>query len=123
MLTTLSAVSMYKSEMAERIMKTRRLFLSAMLGNLLGFFIGWIDSRPNWDDTGITVLALLAASFISILAARRKPWIIAILVGIWVPLFNLSLQFNFGSLIAFVPAFAGAYLGILIIKSVSSPRI
>ncbi len=29
---------------------------------LIGMTIGWVDSRPNWDDTGVTVGAYAGKS-------------------------------------------------------------
>lgn len=51
----------------------------------LGLAIGWIDSRPHWDDTGITAgLLFLSAGVVTFLVPRR-PWLcgIAIGAGVW----------------------------------------
>jgi hypothetical protein len=37
-----------------------RALLPLALG--FGLLIAYVDSRPNWDDTGVTALALLAGS-------------------------------------------------------------
>lgn len=41
---------------------------------LVGPAIVWVDARPNWNDTGITVEALLLTSAISGTPAPRRPW-------------------------------------------------
>ena len=51
--------------LAERIkdMNRPRLLLF-LLAATAGFLIAYIDSRPHWDDTGITVAALVLSSFL-----------------------------------------------------------
>jgi hypothetical protein len=46
---------------------------------VLGLAIAWIDTRPGWDDTGITAFALAgAAGLVAMLGLRF--WFAAILV-------------------------------------------
>ncbi len=53
---------------------------------LVGLAIAWVDSRPHWDDTGITAFSmLLAAGFFALLVPWR-PWRWALAVGLWIPL-------------------------------------
>lgn len=55
-----------------------------------GLAIGYLNSRPGWDATGITAgLLILAAGVITALAGRR-PWLWPILVGIWTPLLEMG---------------------------------
>jgi len=89
-------------------MKNTLVFIAAIL---LGILIAYIDTRPHWNDDGISVLMILLASTVCGYFSHKRPWLIAILVGIWVPLFNIIIAKNFGSLIAIVPAFIGAYAG------------
>jgi len=84
---------------------------SVMLAAILGITIAWIDSRPNWDDTGVSVFMVLVASLLCGFLATQKPWLIALAVGIWIPLFGIVFTQNFGSLLALLPGFAGAYAG------------
>jgi hypothetical protein len=78
---------------------------------LLGIGIAWVDSRPTWDDTGITVGTILLTCAIFGAIDPRKAWQWALAVGIWIPLHGLLWAHNFGTLIALIPAFLGAYLG------------
>ena len=78
---------------------------------ITGLLIAWIDSRPNWDDTGISVLMVLVAATVFGYFTLKRPWLTAIAVSIWIPLFGILATHNFGSLLALVPGFAGAYLG------------
>jgi len=80
---------------------------------ILGVAIAWIDSRPTWDDTGISVLMILVAAAVFGFFTAEKPWLTAVAVSIWIPLFGILSTHNFGSLLALVPGFAGAYLGYL----------
>lgn len=89
-----------------------RFFLfSVILGNFLGISIAWIDSSPHWDDAGISALLVLSAAFLCGFLGDRRTWIIALSVGIWIPLSGILTNHNFGSLLALIPAFIGAYLG------------
>jgi hypothetical protein len=47
----------------------------------VGVLIGFIDSRPGWDDTGVTVGVLVAASAAFAAVEGRRPWLWALLIG------------------------------------------
>jgi hypothetical protein len=83
---------------------------------LLGLAIAYVDTRPNWDDTGIIAVAILASCGLLGALGPRQPWLWALAVGIWVPLFGIALSQNYGSLLALVVAFAGAYAGMALRK-------
>lgn len=80
---------------------------AAALLLLAGIAIAWVDSRPTWDDTGVTAGALLAAGAIGTLAGVR-PWMAAALV-VSPLLVAESRSANLGLLLAPVVSFAGAY--------------
>ena len=83
---------------------------------ILGLLIAWVDSRPTWDDTGISVGALLIVTVLLGLVAPERPWLWALAVGIWIPLFGIIAHANYGLLLVLIIAFAGAYAGALIRK-------
>jgi hypothetical protein len=83
----------------------------------LGLLIAYVDSRPNWDDTGITAGAILVTSGIFGLLSPSRPWLWALAVGAWIPVFAIASSRNFGSLLVFVFAFAGAYAGMGVRKA------
>ena len=56
---------------------------------IVGLLIAYIDSRGTWDDTGITVMALLASGGLIGLLAQKRPWVFALAFGIWIPLWNI----------------------------------
>lgn len=86
-----------------------------------GIFIGWVDTRPTWDDAGITATAifLVTATLGEIMPARA--WLWALVVGGCVLLLNIVLGSNYGAVLALVIAFIGAYSGVLIRKAFGYP--
>ncbi len=77
----------------------------------LGLLIAFVDSRPNWDDTGITALAIIFTSGVFGAIGPERPWLWALAVGAWIPIYEIPSTRNFGSLLALVMAFVGAYAG------------
>jgi hypothetical protein len=84
----------------------------------IGLVIGWIDTRPNWDDTGITVALILGSALLFGFGIPEHPWMWALAIGIWIPMFNIVQSRNFESLIAIVPAFLGSYLGYIVRRAI-----
>lgn len=82
----------------------------------MGLLIAWIDSRPNWDDAGVTAFALLASCSLFGALMPKRPWLWALGVGLWIPILGIAMNRNFGSLLALAFAFAGAYAGSLLGK-------
>ena len=88
----------------------------------LGGLIGWVDSRPNWDDTGITVgLVFLAAAFFGALRPSFA-WLLGLAVGLGVPLWGILGRGNYGGLIALVVALIGAGVG-AVLRKVLGPAV
>ena len=77
----------------------------------LGLSIAYMDSRPTWDDTGITVMALLFSSGMLGFLGPKRPWLWALAVGIWIPLLAILTKHNFGLIVVFIFPFLGAYAG------------
>jgi hypothetical protein len=102
--------------MTDKINKS--FFIWCFFAVLTGLLIAWIDSRPNWDDTGISALMLFLAALLFGFLAFQKPWLIALAVGIWIPLISIIVTKNYGGLLALIPGFPGAYLGAYLRKSV-----
>jgi hypothetical protein len=76
-----------------------------------GLKIAWIDNSPGWDDTGITAgMIVLTAALFGFLYPKR-PWIWALTVSGWIPLFAIVKTWDFKMLMVFLFGFAGAYLG------------
>jgi hypothetical protein len=93
-----------------------------VIANLLGVLIGWVDSRPTWDDTGVTVALVFGISASLGLAIPRRPWIWGLSVGMWIPLWNILLTNNLTAVLALGVAFVGAYGGAFVRKVFSTER-
>lgn len=78
---------------------------------LSGLFSAYVDSRPTWDDTGILAGGLLLVSGLLTLLGHRRPWMIALAVGIWIPIHDIYLSHDFMLLIILLIPFIGAYGG------------
>ncbi len=101
---------------AERSVIVQKILFAVAIA--LGVSIAYVDSRPSWDDTGISAGMVLITSGILGALGPRRPWLWALCVGAWIPLFGISRNLNYGSLIALVVAFAGAYAGMLVRRAV-----
>jgi hypothetical protein len=91
-----------------------RLVAGIAIAVVAGIAIGYMDSRPGWDDTGITAISLVLAGGIAASVAGRLPWMMAIATGMWVPLLELNSLASGGPLAALVFAAIGAAFGWLI---------
>ena len=95
---------------------TNRFLLLFIVAIALGMMIGFTDSRPHWDDTGITVGMILVSTACLGFVMPERAWVWAISVGLWVPVWNILLNHNYSSIISIGIAFVGTYLGVLIYK-------
>ncbi|HEX9027598.1 MAG TPA: hypothetical protein VF823_00400 [Anaerolineales bacterium] len=82
-----------------------------IFGAAAGAGIALVDSRPTWDDTGITVLALLAVSGLLGAISPRRAWLWALAVGIWIPLLAILRGGSYGMLVVLLFPLIGAYAG------------
>jgi hypothetical protein len=99
----------------------RRDGLLALVASLIGLGLGYLDSRPSWDDTGITAaLLLLTAGTVAGISGRR-PWLWALLIGIWIPLLEVRGAAGLASLAALAVSTLGAFGAYLLVR-VSGPR-
>lgn len=81
---------------------------------LAGLFSAYVDSRPHWDDTGILVGGLLLVSGLLTLLGHRRPWLIALAIGIWIPIYEIYLTHDIKMLVILLIPFIGAYGGWLV---------
>jgi len=81
---------------------------------LAGLFSVYVDTRPTWDDTGVLVAGLLLVSGLLTLLGHRRPWLIALAVGIWIPMVEIFKTHDFLLLIILLIPFIGAYGGWLV---------
>lgn len=78
---------------------------------IAGLLIAYVDSRPTWDDTGVTAAAIFGTCALFGAISPTRPWIWALAVGIWIPLNAVMMTQNYAAFLALAFAFAGAYLG------------
>jgi hypothetical protein len=90
------------------------------LATMAGLTIAWIDARPNWDDTGISVLMILCTATLFSYFSPQRPWLTALAVCIWIPIWGIISSQNFGSMIAVIPGFIGAYFGYFVKRGFKS---
>jgi hypothetical protein len=77
----------------------------------LGLLIAWVDARPTWDDAGITAAMLVLAAALFGALRPSSAWLWALATGIWIPFWGILANHNYGSLLALIIAFLGAYGG------------
>jgi hypothetical protein len=87
--------------------------LAATLTLCAGLAIAWVDTRPHWDDTGITAGAVLLAAAAGSLAGA-PPWLAAALAAL--PM--VVVERSTGPVLAIPIALAGAYAAALVRRAV-----
>jgi hypothetical protein len=88
----------------------RKVLFPVALG--IGLLIAYVDSRPNWDDSGITALALFTASAACGALSPKRCWLWALAIGMWIPVQSIVMSGNYSSVLVLVFSFAGAYAGL-----------
>jgi hypothetical protein len=88
----------------------------------IGLAIAGLDSRPGWDDTGVTVGLLVLGAGVAAALDGRRPWLWTLLVGAPLPIVEIVGQASPSAapLIAVLFAAVGASLGILVRRAVGS---
>ncbi len=85
----------------------RRLTATAAL--FLGSLVAWVDTRPNWDDTGITAGALFSSAGV-VAALGLSWWLSALLVAFPIVLLELR-SAGWGTLLILAFTTAGSVAG------------
>jgi hypothetical protein len=91
-----------------RRMSGRELIVAA-LAVTLGAGIAWVDTRPTWDDTGVTAGALLLTAGLAAGAGLRW-WAAALLVAVPILVAEMSTA-GWGISITLAFTAAGSLLG------------
>jgi hypothetical protein len=99
--------------------------LSIVVAVVAGIGIAYVDTRPGWDDTGITAAALAIAALIAVLIEGSGRVVrvaaIAVLVGIWIPILEIAAPGANGPLLAFVFSGVGAFIGWVVVRGLAKP--
>jgi hypothetical protein len=72
-----------------------------------------MDTRPNWDDTGITVVALFGVSCLLGAFFPVRPWLQGLIIGGTLWGFNVAANGSYDALVSIPVALLGSYLGSL----------
>ncbi len=104
----MSSVSSVLAHIRKVSLMTRILFVVALL---LGGFSALVDSLPTWDDTGVLAFGILISCALLGSFGPARPWRWALAVGSWIPLHDIISNRGYTSLLALGFAFAGAYVG------------
>ena len=77
----------------------------------IGVGIAYVDSRPGWDDTGVSAFAVLVSAGLLGLCVPARAWLWAAAIGCWIPLLGVLQHGNYAALLALAFALAGAWGG------------
>jgi len=94
--------------------------LAGVSALVLGSMIAWVDTRPNWDDSGVTAGALLLSAAIATALGLRW-WASALLVAFPIVLLEHR-SAGWGVLLILAFAIAGSALGAVFRSMSGSPR-
>jgi hypothetical protein len=97
-----------------------RDWLLAATGLALGLVIAAIDSRPTWDDTGVTVGLLVVAAAAVAFVDRRRPWLWAVLVGAPLAMIEVPTTGSLAPLAGLAFAAVGAAVGWLLTRAIGT---
>jgi len=79
-----------------------------------GLFSLYVDTRPNWDDTSLLIAGLLLISGLLTLLGHRRPWLIGLGIGVWIPAYSILKTHDLMMLIVLLIPMIGAYGGWLL---------
>ena len=93
----------------ERINTMNKVLL--IVAVICGLFLMYVDASRHWDDTGLIAGGLLVSAGLITLLGHPRPWLIALAVGLWIPLRYIFLNQNFSMLLVLLFPLVGAYAG------------
>jgi hypothetical protein len=94
--------------MRRLLSQTRLAWLASAFALAAGLAVAWMDTRPLWDDAGITAGCVFLASALAA-GAGAMPWLVILLTA--GPLVAVEIGGGSGVLIAAVVAAFGAAVG------------
>jgi hypothetical protein len=97
-----------------------RTIAAAAIALVGGIGIALMDSRPGFDDTGITAVGLLFVAALASGLDGRRPLLWAVVVGAWVPLLEIPATGSSAPLAALVFAGIGAVVGHLVARGLKA---
>src|SRR6185369_8116447 len=97
-----------------------RTIAAAAIALVGGIGIALMDSRPGFDDTGITAVGLLLVAALAAALDGRRPLLWAVLAGAWIPLLEIPASRSSAPLAALVFAAIGAAVGHLAARGLNA---
>ena len=89
--------------------------MAGLLALGAGCAIAWVDTRPSWDDTGVTAGALLVAAGLAAFGGVRWRFAALLVAG---PLLAVEIRgLGWGAVLVVAFALAGAGIGAVARKS------
>ena len=83
-------------------------------GALGGILLAYVESLPSWDDTRTLAGSLLGLSCLITLLGSRRPWLVALAVGAWIPLHEIYVSRDVRMLLVLLIPLGGTYFGCLV---------
>ncbi len=96
--------------------------LLATVALVIGAAIAAIDSRPGWNDAGVTAGLLVVGTAVVTAVAGRQPWLWTLLVGAPLPIVEIPSSGSAAPLVALLFAAIGSSLGMLVRAAVRASR-
>ena len=106
----------------DRLELPARFLVGVILATVAGIAIALVDSSPGWDDTGVTVFGLFLAAAVGAAIAGSRPWLVALLVGGFVPLLEIPRGAGSAPLFALLVAAVGAGVGSMLGRVIEANR-
>jgi hypothetical protein len=91
-----------------------RTVIVSALAFLAGLGIAYVDSRPTWDDTGITVGAVFLVAVVLGAARPSSFWVSGLAIGLPILAMNVVLHSNYGAALAIAVGLLGAGAGAVV---------
>jgi hypothetical protein len=95
-------------------MTMRHSIVPPVIALLIGAGIGYVDSRPAWDDAGITAGMVFLTAAVLAGVRPRTFWVSGLAAGLPVFVMNAILHSNFGSGLAVGVGLIGSVVGLLV---------
>lgn len=92
-------------------MRSYASWVAAALALIVGSVIGYVDSRAAWDDARLTAGALLLSALVLAATRPRHWWIVGLLLGVPVLVFNLVQYGRSDAVLAIVFSLLGSRIG------------